>query len=77
MRRSSLAAHRKTTSEMICENVGIQSQTIFQDYRCTLKAGISYFGRIYIGEEHVIFVSSMFGIVKKIAIPIESISELT
>ena len=77
MRRSSLGVHRKTTSEIICENVGLQSQTIFQDYRCTLKASISYFGRIYIGQEHLIFVSSMFGIVKKMAIPIDSITELT
>ena len=61
---------RKTASEIICQNVGIQNQTIFQDFRCTYKAGISYFGRLYIGEEHVIFVSSMFGIVKKFAIAI-------
>jgi hypothetical protein len=76
MKRSTLVSGRKTASEVICENVGLQSQTIFQDYRCTYKASISYFGRLYLGEEHVIFVSSMFGFVKKIAIPIDSISAL-
>ena len=64
---------RKTTTEIICDNLGLAYQTIFQDYKCTLKSNFSYFGRLYIGEEHLIFVSNMFGIVKKLAIIIDTI----
>ena len=68
---------KKTTTEIICENLGLAFQTIFHDYKCTLKSNFSYFGRLYIGEEHLMFVSNMFGIVKKTAILIDSISKLT
>jgi hypothetical protein len=68
---------KKTTTELICENLGLSYQTIFQDYKCTMRQGLPYFGRLYIGEEHLMFVSNMFGIVKKIAIVIDSISKLS
>lgn len=68
---------KKTTTEIICENLGLAYQTIFNDYKCTLKTNFSYFGRLYIGEEHLMFVSNMFGIVKKTAITIDTISKIT
>ena len=68
---------RKTTTEIICENLELPYQTIFQDYKCTLKSSLSYFGRLYIGEEHLMFVSNMFGIVKKMAIVIDNISKIS
>ncbi len=40
---------KKTTTEIICENLGLPNQTIFQDYKCTLKVGLPFFGRLYIG----------------------------
>jgi hypothetical protein len=40
---------KKTTTEIICENLGLPNQTIFQDYKCTLKSNFSFFGRLYIG----------------------------
>jgi len=68
---------KKTTTEIICDNLGLSNQTIFQDYKCTLKSNFSYFGRLYVGEEHLMFVSNMFGIVKKTAIVIDSISKIS
>lgn len=41
---------KKTTTELICDNLGLGYQTIFQDYKCTLKSTFSYFGRLYVGE---------------------------
>lgn len=41
---------RKTRTEIICDNLGLSNQTIFQDYKCTLKTNLSHFGRLYIGE---------------------------
>lgn len=40
---------KRTTTEIICENLGLAYQTIFQDYKCTLRHNFSYFGRLYIG----------------------------
>jgi hypothetical protein len=40
---------KKTGSEIICENFKIPHQTIFQDYKCSYKGGLTYFGRVYIG----------------------------
>jgi hypothetical protein len=57
--------------------VGLQNQTIFQDHKCTFKGSISYFGRLYIGEEHLIFVSNIFGISTTFAIPVDSIQALS
>jgi len=57
--------------------LGLPFQTIFQDYKCILKVNFPFFGRLYIGEEHLMFVSNMFGIVKKAAILIDSITKLT
>lgn len=68
---------KRTTTEIICENLGLPYQTIFQDYKCTLRSNFSYFGRLYMGEEHLMFVSNMFGFIKKVAINIESITRLT
>ena len=67
---------KKTTTEIICENLNLPKQIIFQDYKCTLESSFSFFGRLYIAEEHLMFVSNMFGFVKKIAISIESISKV-
>jgi len=47
---SLLKSKKKTTTEIICDNLGLAYQTIFQDYKCMLKANITYFGRLYIGE---------------------------
>lgn len=67
---------KKTTAEIICDNLGLGYQTIFQDYKCTLKSSFSFFGRLYVGEEHLMFVSNMFGFVKKTAIIIDTITKV-
>ncbi len=59
---------KKTASTIICENFKIPQQTIFQDYKCSFKSGLTYFGRLYIGEDHVCFIANMFGILKKCVI---------
>jgi hypothetical protein len=74
---SVLKTKKKTTTEIICENLGLAYQTIFQDYKCVFKSNITYFGRLYIGEEHLMFVSNMFGIVNKTAIVIDTISKIS
>lgn len=71
-----MKSKKKTTTEIICLNLGLPYQIIFQDYKCTLKSNFSFFGRLYIGEEHLMFVSNMFGIVKKTAIIIETITRV-
>ena len=67
---------KKTTSEIICENFKIPHETIFQDYKCTYKSSVTFFGRLYIGEEHFLFNSNMFGIVKKCNICVNNIIKL-
>jgi hypothetical protein len=75
--QSLMKPKKKTTTAIICENLGLPNQTIFQDYKCTMKVSYPYFGRLYIGEEHLMFVSNMFGIVKKTAIIIDTISRVS
>lgn len=40
---------KKTSSSIICENFKIPQQTIFQDYKCSYKSSLTYFGRLYVG----------------------------
>lgn len=35
-----------------------------------------FFGRLYIGEEHFLFIANMFGLVKKCTIKIENINKI-
>ncbi len=67
---------KKTTAELICENFKVPHEMIFIDYKCTYKNNIPYFGRLYIGELSLLFVSNMFGIVKKCILKIDSITSL-
>lgn len=71
------SSRKKTTGEIICENFKIPPETIFQDYKCTYRSSVVlFFGRLYVGEEHFLFIANMFGLVKKCCIKIDSITKI-
>jgi hypothetical protein len=68
---------KRTSSEIICEIFNLATnETIYQDYRCCYVGSITYFGRIYIGEEHFCFNSNMFGFNKQFEIKIDDITKM-
>lgn len=62
---------------MICQLFNLPlSETIYQDYSCSYIGAITFFGRIFIGEDHFCFNSNMFGITKQFAIKIDDIVKI-